>query len=102
MIICDLCFCVYHSKYFSDDYRLRDSSSYWQQPICRSIKKKITNKQELSKYLRFIVSGMKERTIELDGKEKDSKHPTYWRLVHLAVNASTIQEKVKEGKSRSY
>ncbi|XP_064448247.1 zinc finger MYND domain-containing protein 11 isoform X9 [Mirounga angustirostris] len=61
VLICDLCFRVYHSKCLSDEYRLRDSSSHWQCPVCRSIKKKNTNKQEMSTYLRFIVSRMKER-----------------------------------------
>lgn len=35
VLICDLCFCVYHSKCLSDEYRLRDSSSHWQCPVCR-------------------------------------------------------------------
>uniref|UniRef100_A0A8C5UXD3 Zinc finger MYND-type containing 11 n=1 Tax=Microcebus murinus TaxID=30608 RepID=A0A8C5UXD3_MICMU len=61
VLICDLCFRVYHSKCLSDEFRLRDSSSPWQCPVCRSIKKKNTNKQEMGTYLRFIVSRMKER-----------------------------------------
>ncbi|KAG8138782.1 hypothetical protein E2320_001575, partial [Naja naja] len=61
VLICDLCFRVYHSKCLSDEFRLRDSSSPWQCPVCRSIKKKNTSKQEMSTYLRFIVSRMKER-----------------------------------------
>ena len=75
VLICDLCFCVYHSKCLSDEYRLRDSSRHWQCPACRSIKKKNTNKQEMSPYLRFIVSRMKERAIDLNKKGKDNKHP---------------------------
>ncbi|XP_059518610.1 zinc finger MYND domain-containing protein 11 isoform X5 [Myotis daubentonii] len=102
VLICDLCFRVYHSKCLSDEYRLRDSSSHWQCPVCRSIKKKNTNKQEMSTYLRFIVSRMKERAIDLNKKGKDSKHPMYRRLVHSAVDVPTIQEKVNEGKYRSY
>ncbi|XP_029340866.1 zinc finger MYND domain-containing protein 11 isoform X5 [Mus caroli] len=53
-------------------------------------------------YLRFIVSRMKERAIDLNKKGKDSKHPMYRRLVHSAVDVPTIQEKVNEGKYRSY
>ncbi|KAI5944022.1 Zinc finger MYND domain-containing protein 11 [Manis javanica] len=102
VLICDLCFRVYHSKCLSDEYRLRDSSSHWHCPVCRSIKKKNTNKQEMSTYLRFIVSRMKERAIDLNKKGKDSKHPMYRRLVHSAVDVPAIQEKVNEGKYRSY
>ncbi|KAJ7401930.1 Zinc finger MYND domain-containing protein 11 [Pitangus sulphuratus] len=83
----------------------------------RSIKKKNTSKQEMSTYLRFIVSRMKERlilsaitytvswsfqAIDLNKKGKDNKHPMYRRLVHSAVDVPTIQEKVNEGKYRSY
>ncbi|KFO18506.1 Zinc finger MYND domain-containing protein 11 [Fukomys damarensis] len=92
VLICDLCFRVYHSKCLSDEFRLRDSSSHWQCPVCRSIKKKNTNKQEMGTYLRFIVSRMKERAIDLNKKGKDSKHPMYRRLVHSAVDVPTIQE----------
>ncbi|OXB66919.1 hypothetical protein ASZ78_017047 [Callipepla squamata] len=102
VLICDLCFRVYHSKCLSDEFRLRDSSSHWQCPVCRSIKKKNTSKQEMSTYLRFIVSRMKERAIDLNKKGKDNKHPMYRRLVHSAVDVPTIQEKVNEGKYRSY
>uniref|UniRef100_A0A8C9F2U2 Zinc finger MYND-type containing 11 n=1 Tax=Pavo cristatus TaxID=9049 RepID=A0A8C9F2U2_PAVCR len=35
VLICDLCFRVYHSKCLSDEFRLRDSSSHWQCPVCR-------------------------------------------------------------------
>ncbi|XP_054516602.1 zinc finger MYND domain-containing protein 11 isoform X10 [Pan troglodytes] len=92
VLICDLCFRVYHSKCLSDEFRLRDSSSPWQCPVCRSIKKKNTNKQEMGTYLRFIVSRMKERAIDLNKKGKDNKHPMYRRLVHSAVDVPTIQE----------
>ncbi|KAM5235642.1 zinc finger MYND domain-containing protein 11 isoform 6-T6 [Ctenodactylus gundi] len=102
VLICDLCFRVYHSKCLSDEFRLRDSSSHWQCPVCRSVKKKNTSKQEMGTYLRFIVSRMKERAIDLNKKGKDSKHPMYRRLVHSAVDVPTIQEKVNEGKYRSY
>uniref|UniRef100_A0ACB8FVZ3 Zinc finger MYND domain-containing protein 11 n=2 Tax=Sphaerodactylus townsendi TaxID=933632 RepID=A0ACB8FVZ3_9SAUR len=56
----------------------------------------------MSTYLRFIVSRMKERAIDLNKKGKDNKHPMYRRLVHTAVDVPTIQEKVNEGKYRSY
>lgn len=102
VLICDLCFRVYHAKCLSDEFRLRDSGNHWQCPICRSMKKKNSNKQEMGKYLRFIVSRMKERGIELNKKGKDNKHPMYRRLVHSAMDISVIQEKVNEGKYKSY
>ncbi|KAG8147553.1 hypothetical protein E2320_022677, partial [Naja naja] len=40
--------------------------------------------------------------IDLNKKGKDNKHPMYRRLVHTAVDVPTIQEKVNEGKYRSY
>ncbi|XP_072010080.1 zinc finger MYND domain-containing protein 11 isoform X4 [Engystomops pustulosus] len=67
-----------------------------------SMKKKSSNKQEMGKYLRFIVSRMKERAIELNKKGKDSKHPMYRRLVHTAMDVATINEKVNEGKYKTY
>ncbi|XP_015450299.1 zinc finger MYND domain-containing protein 11 isoform X7 [Pteropus alecto] len=79
-----------------------EQEGYWLPGDEISIKKKSTNKQELSTYLRFIVSRMKERAIDLNKKGKDSKHPMYRRLVHSAVDVPTIQEKVNEGKYRSY
>ncbi|XP_039380197.1 zinc finger MYND domain-containing protein 11 isoform X5 [Mauremys reevesii] len=85
-----------------------DEIAYSMQPFSRttaknkSIKKKNTSKQEMSTYLRFIVSRMKERAIDLNKKGKDNKHPMYRRLVHSAVDVPTIQEKVNEGKYRSY
>ncbi|XP_036084147.1 zinc finger MYND domain-containing protein 11 isoform X7 [Rousettus aegyptiacus] len=79
-----------------------EQEGYWLPGDEISIKKKNTNKQELSTYLRFIVSRMKERAIDLNKKGKDSKHPMYRRLVHSAVDVPTIQEKVNEGKYRSY
>ncbi|XP_039204520.1 zinc finger MYND domain-containing protein 11-like isoform X2 [Crotalus tigris] len=101
VLTCDLCFRVYHSKCLSDEFRLRDSSSHWQCPVCRSIKKNIS-KQEMSTYLHFIVSRMKEQAIDRNKKGKDNKHPMYHRLVHTAIDVPTIQEKVNEGKYRSY
>ncbi|XP_063308324.1 zinc finger MYND domain-containing protein 11 isoform X4 [Pelobates fuscus] len=67
-----------------------------------SMKKKNTYKQEMGKYLRFIVSRMKERAIELNKKGKDSKHSMYRRMVHTAIDVTTINEKVTEGKYKSY
>ncbi|XP_047611518.1 zinc finger MYND domain-containing protein 11 isoform X7 [Phacochoerus africanus] len=79
-----------------------EQEGYWLPGDEISIKKKNTNKQEMSTYLRFIVSRMKERAIDLHKKGKDSKHPMYRRLVHSAVDVPAIQEKVNEGKYRSY
>ncbi|KYO46920.1 zinc finger MYND domain-containing protein 11 isoform B [Alligator mississippiensis] len=79
-----------------------EQEGYWLPGDEISIKKKNTSKQEMSTYLRFIVSRMKERAIDLNKKGKDSKHPMYRRLVHSAVDVPTIQEKVNEGKYRSY
>ncbi|XP_036781363.1 zinc finger MYND domain-containing protein 11 isoform X7 [Manis pentadactyla] len=79
-----------------------EQEGYWLPGDEISIKKKNTNKQEMSTYLRFIVSRMKERAIDLNKKGKDSKHPMYRRLVHSAVDVPAIQEKVNEGKYRSY
>uniref|UniRef100_A0A2D4EMC6 MYND-type domain-containing protein n=1 Tax=Micrurus corallinus TaxID=54390 RepID=A0A2D4EMC6_MICCO len=79
-----------------------EQEGYWLPGDEISIKKKNTSKQEMSTYLRFIVSRMKERAIDLNKKGKDNKHPMYRRLVHTAVDVPTIQEKVNEGKYRSY
>ncbi|XP_055287833.1 zinc finger MYND domain-containing protein 11 isoform X7 [Moschus berezovskii] len=79
-----------------------EQEGYWLPGDEISVKKKNTNKQEMSTYLRFIVSRMKERAIDLNKKGKDNKHPMYRRLVHSAVDVPAIQEKVNEGKYRSY
>ncbi|XP_062067055.1 zinc finger MYND domain-containing protein 11 isoform X6 [Lepus europaeus] len=79
-----------------------EQEGYWLPGDEISVKKKNTNKQEMGTYLRFIVSRMKERAIDLNKKGKDNKHPMYRRLVHSAVDVPTIQEKVNEGKYRSY
>ncbi|KAM5235644.1 zinc finger MYND domain-containing protein 11 isoform 8-T8 [Ctenodactylus gundi] len=79
-----------------------EQEGYWLPGDEISVKKKNTSKQEMGTYLRFIVSRMKERAIDLNKKGKDSKHPMYRRLVHSAVDVPTIQEKVNEGKYRSY
>ncbi|KAG8431451.1 hypothetical protein GDO86_018687 [Hymenochirus boettgeri] len=101
VVMCDQCFRVYHPKCLPDDFKLRDSTNHWQCPVCKSMKKKNTNKQEMGKYLRFIVSRMKERATELNKNRKD-KHPMYQRLVHTTIDVSTINEKVTEGKYKSY
>uniref|UniRef100_A0AAA9SK89 Zinc finger MYND-type containing 11 n=1 Tax=Bos taurus TaxID=9913 RepID=A0AAA9SK89_BOVIN len=69
-----------------------EQEGYWLPGDEISIKKKNTNKQEMSTYLRFIVSRMKERAIDLNKKGKDNKHPMYRRLVHSAVDVPAIQE----------
>ncbi|KAM4705300.1 zinc finger MYND domain-containing protein 11 isoform 8-T8 [Rhinophrynus dorsalis] len=70
-----------------------EQEGYWLPGDEISMKKKNTNKQEMGKYLRFIVSRMKERAIELNkAKGKDSKHPMYRRLVHTAIDVSNITE----------
>ncbi|XP_015210400.1 zinc finger MYND domain-containing protein 11 isoform X6 [Lepisosteus oculatus] len=68
----------------------------------RSSKKKNLNKQEMSKYLRFIVQRMKERAIDLNKKGKDGKHPMYRRLIHTPLDVSNIQENVTDGKYKSF
>ncbi|XP_045869396.1 zinc finger MYND domain-containing protein 11 isoform X3 [Meles meles] len=79
-----------------------EQEGYWLPGDEISVKKKNAHKQEMNTYLRFIVSRMKERAIDLNKKGKDHKHPMYRRLVHSAVDVPTIQEKVNEGKYRSY
>ncbi|KAM5235646.1 zinc finger MYND domain-containing protein 11 isoform 10-T10 [Ctenodactylus gundi] len=69
-----------------------EQEGYWLPGDEISVKKKNTSKQEMGTYLRFIVSRMKERAIDLNKKGKDSKHPMYRRLVHSAVDVPTIQE----------
>ncbi|MGH0125589.1 UNVERIFIED_CONTAM: hypothetical protein FKN15_008153 [Acipenser sinensis] len=70
--------------------------------LCRTSKKKSFNKQEMSKYLRFIVQRMKERAIDLNKKGKDCKHLMYKRLIHTPLDVSNIQENVNEGKYKSF
>uniref|UniRef100_A0A671Z340 Zinc finger, MYND-type containing 11 n=1 Tax=Sparus aurata TaxID=8175 RepID=A0A671Z340_SPAAU len=61
VLTCDNCFRVYHLKCLSEEFKPRDGGSHWQCVVCRGSKKKNLNKQEMSKYLRFIVQRMKER-----------------------------------------
>uniref|UniRef100_A0A6Q2Z9A1 Zinc finger, MYND-type containing 11 n=1 Tax=Esox lucius TaxID=8010 RepID=A0A6Q2Z9A1_ESOLU len=67
VLVCDNCFRVYHLKCLSDEFKPRDSGSHWQCVVCRGSKKKNLNKQEMCRYLRFIVQRMKER---VSGKYK--------------------------------
>ncbi|XP_068604715.1 zinc finger MYND domain-containing protein 11 [Brachionichthys hirsutus] len=102
VLACDNCFRVYHLKCLSEDFKPRDGGSHWQCVICRGSKKKNLNKQEMSKYLRFIVQRMKERAMDLNKKGKDTKHPMYKRLIHTALDVSNIQENLAEGKYKSF
>uniref|UniRef100_A0A3P8RFD0 Zinc finger, MYND-type containing 11 n=1 Tax=Astatotilapia calliptera TaxID=8154 RepID=A0A3P8RFD0_ASTCA len=92
VLTCDNCFRVYHLKCLSDECKPRDGGSPWQCVVCRGSKKKNLNKQEMCKYLRFIVQRMKERAVDLNKKGKDTKHPMYRRLIHTALDVSNIQE----------
>uniref|UniRef100_A0A8C6LIA5 Zinc finger MYND-type containing 11 n=1 Tax=Nothobranchius furzeri TaxID=105023 RepID=A0A8C6LIA5_NOTFU len=66
---CDNCFRVYHLKCLSEECKPRDGGSHWQCVVCRGSKKKNLNKQEMCKYLRFIIQRMKERNLS-EGKYK--------------------------------
>ncbi|CAF97774.1 unnamed protein product, partial [Tetraodon nigroviridis] len=99
---CDNCFRVYHLKCLSEEFKPRDGGSHWQCVVCRGSKKKNLNKQEMAKYLRFIVQRMRERAVDLNKKGKDTKHPMYRRLIHTALDVSNIQENLSEGKYKSF
>ncbi|KAG9328277.1 hypothetical protein JZ751_015423 [Albula glossodonta] len=92
VLLCDNCFRVYHLKCLSEEYKPRDGGSHWLCAVCKGSKKKNLSKQEMSKYLRFIVQRMKERAIELIKKGKDAKHLMYRRLIHSPLEVSNIQE----------
>nr|XP_006634495.1 PREDICTED: zinc finger MYND domain-containing protein 11 isoform X5 [Lepisosteus oculatus] len=79
-----------------------EQEGYWLPGDEISSKKKNLNKQEMSKYLRFIVQRMKERAIDLNKKGKDGKHPMYRRLIHTPLDVSNIQENVTDGKYKSF
>uniref|UniRef100_A0A3Q2WU18 Zinc finger, MYND-type containing 11 n=1 Tax=Haplochromis burtoni TaxID=8153 RepID=A0A3Q2WU18_HAPBU len=102
VLTCDNCFRVYHLKCLSDECKPRDGGSPWQCVVCRGSKKKNLNKQEMCKYLRFIVQRMKERAVDLNKKGKDTKHPMYRRLIHTALDVSNIQENLSEGKYKTF
>uniref|UniRef100_A0AAZ3QG16 Zinc finger, MYND-type containing 11 n=1 Tax=Oncorhynchus tshawytscha TaxID=74940 RepID=A0AAZ3QG16_ONCTS len=102
VLVCDNCFRVYHLKCLSDEYKPRDSGSHWQCVVCRGSKKKNLNKQEMCRYLRFIIQRMKERAVDLNKKGKDTQHPMYRRLIHTTLDVSNIQENLTEGKYKSF
>ncbi|XP_058875210.1 zinc finger MYND domain-containing protein 11-like isoform X4 [Acipenser ruthenus] len=79
-----------------------EQEGYWLPGDEITSKKKSFNKQEMSKYLRFIVQRMKERAIDLNKKGKDCKHLMYKRLIHTPLDVSNIQENVNEGKYKSF
>lgn len=102
VLSCDNCFRVYHLKCLSEECRPRDGGSHWQCTICRGSKKKNLNKQEMCKYLRFIIQRMKERAVDLHKKGKDTKHPMYKRLIHTPLDVVNIQENLSEGKYKNF
>ncbi|XP_061150926.1 zinc finger MYND domain-containing protein 11 [Syngnathus typhle] len=106
VLSCDDCFRVFHLKCLSEDGRSRDATAaagpHWQCVFCRGSKKKNLSKQEMCKYLRFIVQRMKERAVDLNKKGKDTKHPMYRRLIHTALEVSDIQENLTEGKYKNF
>ncbi|XP_029444385.1 zinc finger MYND domain-containing protein 11 isoform X5 [Rhinatrema bivittatum] len=79
-----------------------EQEGYWLPGDEISMKKKSANKQEMGKYLRFIVSRMKERAIELNKKGKKANTRCTEGWWHSAMDISIIQEKVNEGKYKSY
>ncbi|KAM8838511.1 zinc finger MYND domain-containing protein 11 isoform 2-T2 [Synchiropus picturatus] len=122
VLSCDNCFRAFHLKCLSDECKPRDAGSLWQCVVCRGSKKKNLNKQEMCKYLSFIVQRMKERVsahaphvqtlrcdgavilqaVDLNKKGKDTKHPMYKRLIHTALDVSHIQENLSEGKYKNF
>ncbi|XP_077579782.1 zinc finger MYND domain-containing protein 11 isoform X1 [Stigmatopora nigra] len=99
---CDNCFRVFHLKCLAEDGRPRDAGSHWQCVFCRGSKKKNLSKQEMCKYLCFIIQRMKERAVDLNKKGKETKHPMYRRLVHTALDVGDIQENLTEGKYKNF
>nr|XP_023683395.1 zinc finger MYND domain-containing protein 11-like [Paramormyrops kingsleyae] len=99
---CDGCFRVFHLRCLAEESRPRDTGTHWQCAVCKGSKKKNLNKQEMSKYLRFIVQRMKERAVDLNKKGKDTKHPMYKRLIHTALDVANIQENLADGKYKSF
>lgn len=99
---CEGCFRVYHLKCLSDELKPWDSAASWQCHLCKGSKKKNLSKQEMTKYLRFIVQRMKERAVDLNKKGKDTRHPMYRRLIHTALDVSNVQENLNEGKYKSF
>uniref|UniRef100_A0A3Q2R2S9 Zinc finger, MYND-type containing 11 n=1 Tax=Fundulus heteroclitus TaxID=8078 RepID=A0A3Q2R2S9_FUNHE len=81
-----------------------EQEGYWLPGDEMGSKKKNLNKQEMCKYLRFIVQRMKERAVDLNKKGKDTKHPMYKRLIHTALDVSNIHEvtNLTEGKYKTF
>nr|XP_061795140.1 zinc finger MYND domain-containing protein 11-like isoform X6 [Nerophis lumbriciformis] len=79
-----------------------EQEGYWLPGDETGSKKKNLSKQEMCKYLRFIVQRMKERAVDLNKKGKDTKHPMYRRLIHTALDVGNIQENLKEGKYKNF
>uniref|UniRef100_A0A8C5I2H1 Zinc finger, MYND-type containing 11 n=1 Tax=Gouania willdenowi TaxID=441366 RepID=A0A8C5I2H1_GOUWI len=102
VISCDNCFRVYHLKCLSEECRPRAGGSHWQCLVCRGSKKKNLNKQEMCKYLSFIVQRMKERAVDINKKGKDTKHPMYKRLIHTSLDVTNIQEVKDDGKYKNF
>ncbi|CAL8277024.1 unnamed protein product [Lota lota] len=102
VVSCDGCFRVYHLKCLGETDKTRDPHTQWHCLVCRGSKKKILSKQEMCRYLRFIVQRMKERAVDLNKKGKDTKHPMYKRLIHTALDVSNIQENLSEGRYKNF
>uniref|UniRef100_A0A3B3TMW7 Zinc finger, MYND-type containing 11 n=2 Tax=Poecilia TaxID=8080 RepID=A0A3B3TMW7_9TELE len=79
-----------------------EQEGYWLPGDEMGSKKKNLNKQEMCKYLRFIIQRMKERAVDLNKKGKDTKHPMYKRLIHTALDVSNIHENLTEGKYKTF
>uniref|UniRef100_A0A3B4ALD0 Uncharacterized protein n=1 Tax=Periophthalmus magnuspinnatus TaxID=409849 RepID=A0A3B4ALD0_9GOBI len=81
-----------------------EQEGYWLPGDEMGSKKKNLNKQEMCKYLRFIVQRMKERAVDLHKKGKDTKHPMYRRLIHTPLDVANIQEvrNLSEGKYKNF
>uniref|UniRef100_A0A8C5F7X4 Zinc finger MYND-type containing 11 n=1 Tax=Gadus morhua TaxID=8049 RepID=A0A8C5F7X4_GADMO len=102
VVSCDGCFRVYHLKCLGETDKTRDPHTQWHCLVCRGSKKKILSKQEMCRYLRFIVTRMKERAVDLNKKGKDTKHPMYKRLIHTALDVTNIQENLSEGRYKNF
>uniref|UniRef100_A0A8C5BX77 Zinc finger MYND-type containing 11 n=1 Tax=Gadus morhua TaxID=8049 RepID=A0A8C5BX77_GADMO len=70
VVSCDGCFRVYHLKCLGETDKTRDPHTQWHCLVCRGSKKKILSKQEMCRYLRFIVTRMKERNLS-EGRYKN-------------------------------
>uniref|UniRef100_A0A674ES24 Zinc finger, MYND-type containing 11 n=1 Tax=Salmo trutta TaxID=8032 RepID=A0A674ES24_SALTR len=79
-----------------------EQEGYWLPGDEQGSKKKNLNKQEMCKYLRFIIQRMKERAVDLNKKGKDTQHPMYRRLIHTTLDVTNIQENLTEGKYKSF